>query len=186
MASKVAHRSSKQWRNFGKGARICDVNRFACQYADYEINYNLLITCNNRIKFAERRFLGKGNRMCKTFVVKVTDSFQGVLHYALYLPLWMKFTNFLDKNLLQINEVINKVIQNSPIFNQNNKSKEYFFSMKGPLDRECCPEWEVALFDNDHFERCKFNTELRDKLDIRIMKPQSHTMDINLLIFVNL
>ena len=57
----------------------------------------------------------------------------------------MKFTNLLDKNLLQINEVINKVIQNSPIFNQNNKSKEYFFSMKGPLDRECCPDNQNSI-----------------------------------------
>ena len=37
-------------RNFGRNGKICDVNRFACQSVNYEIDYILLITYNDQMK----------------------------------------------------------------------------------------------------------------------------------------
>ena len=42
-------------RNFVENGEIYDVIRFACQKANYEINYNLLITCNNQMKLYRQK-----------------------------------------------------------------------------------------------------------------------------------
>ena len=41
-------------RNFGKNGEIYDVNRFACQQVNYEINYILFITYNDRMKLCRQ------------------------------------------------------------------------------------------------------------------------------------
>ena len=49
--------------NFGENGEICDVNRFACQEVNYEIDYILLITHNDRMKLC--RQMGHNKRQFK-------------------------------------------------------------------------------------------------------------------------
>ena len=68
-------------RNLGENGEIYDVSRFTCQQVDYEIDYILLITYNDRMKLCRKWFITKGNSKNKTFVVQATvlvpDPFQG-------------------------------------------------------------------------------------------------------------
>ena len=52
--------------------------------------------------------------------------------------MWMKFTNYLDENLLYIRKITTSVIRKLPSFNQNSKSEELSFRIKGAWNRECC------------------------------------------------
>ena len=54
MALKVVHQSMAYRRNFGENGEICDVNRFACQQVNYEIDYIFLITYNDRMKLCRQ------------------------------------------------------------------------------------------------------------------------------------
>ena len=52
MALNVVHQSMTYCRNFGKNEEICDINRFACQWVNYEIGHILLVTYNDQMKFS--------------------------------------------------------------------------------------------------------------------------------------
>ena len=54
MAPRVVHQNMAYRRNFGESGEICDVTRFACQVVNYEIDYNSLITYNNRMKLCRQ------------------------------------------------------------------------------------------------------------------------------------
>ena len=43
------------WQNFAENGEICDVTRFTCQLANYEISYDLSISCNNRMKLSRQK-----------------------------------------------------------------------------------------------------------------------------------
>ena len=47
MAPKVVHQNMEN-------SEICDVNRFACQLVNYETDYILLITYNDRMKLCRQ------------------------------------------------------------------------------------------------------------------------------------
>ena len=51
----------KTWRNFGENGEICDVTRFACVLGNYEINYDLRISCNNQTKLCRQKIPEKGH-----------------------------------------------------------------------------------------------------------------------------
>ena len=62
----------------------------------------------------------RGGQQANFYSVKNVSPrlFSRVLHCALYLPMWMKLTKYLDENLLQIGKVINKAVHKLVTFIQ--------------------------------------------------------------------
>ena len=121
MAPKVVRLSSKLRQNFGENSEaVC---------MSYEINYNVLLTCNNRMKLRRQklRFLSKRIRRIKILSPRLQcqsqTSFKDFIICTL-LTYVDEITNYLDENLLYLWKVTTQVIQNSSFSNQNSKSKE--------------------------------------------------------------